>query len=271
MIKIRYRDLGAISPGLHAAAERHGRSTTVYLTCGLTVPQRRAALRRLRLSARMGHCPRLPAGQLALALLADRIRTGLVRVGTVFRLHPAGSAVPVMMASGAAIVFLVLCTVPCRVLPGPRLPGEPPALAAPGGARATPAAGPSPAPGPGARPDDPDVWRLTGARSSAPGTAAPGASSGPGTGGTGGTGGTAGTGGTGGTGSAGSAGGDGSPDGSGSAPPGGTAGATPAASTPSPAQPGPPSQAPTTPAARPSPSPSGICLGIAPVSVCLGG
>ena len=31
MIKIRYRDPNELSPGLHAAAERHGRSTMVYL------------------------------------------------------------------------------------------------------------------------------------------------------------------------------------------------------------------------------------------------
>ena len=88
MIKIRYRDSNDFSPGLHAAAERHGRSTTVYLLSGLTAAERRAALRRLRLSARMGYCPRLPAAQLALALLLDRIRTTVGQAGAVFRLHP---------------------------------------------------------------------------------------------------------------------------------------------------------------------------------------
>ena len=39
----------------------------------------------------MGHCPGLPAGQLALVLFADRIRTGIGRAGAVLRLHPAGS------------------------------------------------------------------------------------------------------------------------------------------------------------------------------------
>jgi hypothetical protein len=116
MIKIRYRDANELSPGLHAAAERHGRSTTVYLLSGLTAQERRAALRRLRLSARMGYCPRLPAGQLALALLADRIRITIGHAGAVFRLHPAGSTVPVMVLSGGAIAFLVLSTVSIRVL-----------------------------------------------------------------------------------------------------------------------------------------------------------
>ena len=119
LIKIRYCDSNELSPGLHAAAERHGRSTTVYLLSGLTIQERRAALRRLRLSARMGYCPRLPAGQLVLALLADRIRTTIGQAGAVFRLHPAGSTVPVMMISGGAIAFLVLSTVSIRVLPDP--------------------------------------------------------------------------------------------------------------------------------------------------------
>lgn len=119
MIKICYRDSNELSPGLHAAAERHGRSTTVYLLSGLTTAERRAALRRLRLSARMGHCPRLPAEQLALALLADRIRITIGQAGAVFRLHPAGSTVPVMVISGGAIAFLVLSTVSIRVLHDP--------------------------------------------------------------------------------------------------------------------------------------------------------
>src|SRR6266567_7561176 len=120
MIRIRYRDSNELSPGLHAEAERRCRGTTVYLLSGLTAQQRRSALRRLRLSARMGRCPRLPAGQLALALLADRIRTGVGRAGAVFRLHPAGSTVPIMVLSGGAIAFLLFSTVSIRVLPTPR-------------------------------------------------------------------------------------------------------------------------------------------------------
>ena len=119
MIRVRYRDSNEFSPGLHAAAERHGRITTVYLLPGLTKPERRSALRRLRLSARMGHCPRLPAGPLALALFADRIRTGIGRAGAVLRLHPAGSTLPVMVLSGGAIAFLLFSTVSIRVLHNP--------------------------------------------------------------------------------------------------------------------------------------------------------
>jgi hypothetical protein len=116
MIRIRYRGSNELSPGLHAAAEQRGRRTTVYLLSGLTAAERRSALRRLRLTARMGHCPRLPAGQLAFALLMDRIRTGIGRAGAVFRLHPAGSTVPIMVLSGGAIAFLLFSTVSIHVL-----------------------------------------------------------------------------------------------------------------------------------------------------------
>ena len=120
MIKIRYRGSNELSPGLHATAERRGRRTTVYLLDGMTVAERRSALRRLRLTARMGHCPRLPAGQLAFALLTDRIRTGFGRTGRVLRLHPAGSTVPIMVLSGGAIAFLLFSTVSIHVLRPPR-------------------------------------------------------------------------------------------------------------------------------------------------------
>jgi hypothetical protein len=64
----------------------------------------------------MGHCPGLPAGQFALALFADRIRTGIGRAGAVLRLHPAGSTLPIMVLSGGAIAFLLFSTVSVRVL-----------------------------------------------------------------------------------------------------------------------------------------------------------
>ena len=136
MIKIRYRGPNELSPGLHAEAERHGRCTTVYLLSGLTAQQRRAALRRLRLSARMGYCPPLPAAQLTLALLADRVRTGAGQTGAVFRLHPAGSTLPVMVVSAGAIAFLLLSTVSIHVLRAPsasdqlQVSGAPPVASA---------------------------------------------------------------------------------------------------------------------------------------------
>jgi hypothetical protein len=101
----------------------------------------------------MGHCPALPAAQLALALLAARIRTALAQAGAIFRLHPAGIMVPVMMASGGVIAFLVLSSVSVQVHGGPRAPGPPPALGAPAPAVSGGVAGPSPGQVPGtARP-----------------------------------------------------------------------------------------------------------------------
>ena len=158
MIKIRYRDPNELPPGLHAAAERYGRSTTVYLLPGLSVAQRRAALRRLRISARRGQSPRLPAAQLALALAVDRVRTSVGRAGAVFRLHPAGSTVPVMVVSAGAIAFLALSAVSIQVIHHPRDPrpagslGEQSGPAGPGpsgGNNAHDSAGSGTAPAPG--------------------------------------------------------------------------------------------------------------------------
>lgn len=115
MIKIRYRDPNELSPGLHAAVERHGRSTTIYLLAGLNGAERRAALRRLRMASGRGYGPRLPATQMAVAHLGDRIRTTLVRAGAVLRLHPAGSTVPVMLLSAGAVAFLAASAVSMRI------------------------------------------------------------------------------------------------------------------------------------------------------------
>jgi hypothetical protein len=135
VIKIRYRDADELAPGLHAAAEQYGRETTVFFVPGLTTAERRAALRRLRLSARMGYCPPLPVAQLALALMVDRIRTTVGQVGTLVRSHPAGSTVPVMVISAGAIAFLALSAVSIQVLH--RDSGRPAELAVVGGSPTT--------------------------------------------------------------------------------------------------------------------------------------
>jgi hypothetical protein len=170
VIRIRYRDPNELSPGLHATAERHGRSTTVFLLCGLTEAQRRAALRRLKISAGRGYGPRLPAAQLALALLADRIRTSLGRGGAVFRSHPAGSTVPVMVVSAGAIAFLALSAVSIQVIHSPRTPAQ--ALSGPGGAAATVSmgAGSSARPTAAGRGNQPDQAGSTGQLPGQPGS-----------------------------------------------------------------------------------------------------
>jgi len=148
VIKIRYRDADELSPGLHAAAVPQGRNTIVFLLPGLTAAERRAALRRLRLSARMGYCPPLPPAQLALALVADRIRTTVGQLGTLVRSHPAGSTVPVMVISAGAIAFLALSAVSIQVLHLPHNPGRSSALPGTNGESARGIPVPSPFPNP---------------------------------------------------------------------------------------------------------------------------
>jgi hypothetical protein len=148
VIKIRYRDADELSPGLHAAAVPQGRNTIVFLLPGLTAAERRAALRRLRLSARMGYCPPLPPAQLALALVADRIRTTVGQLGTLVRSHPAGSTVPVMVISAGAIAFLALSAVSIQVLHLPHHPGGSSALPGTNGVSARGIPTPSPSPDP---------------------------------------------------------------------------------------------------------------------------
>jgi hypothetical protein len=247
MIRVRYRDSNELSPGLHAAAERHGRTTTVYLLSGLTKPQRQSALRRLRLSARMGHCPGLPAGRLALALFADRIRTGIGRAGAVLRLHPAGSTLPVMVLSGGAIAFLLFSTVSIRVLP--TTPASPEAASNPG---------PAASAGAGAVPFAGSRGGATGPGSGGNGTGQGGSGTGGSTGST--NGGTTLSGGT-----------DPAPAPS---PGGGTGGGTGSGGSSSSS---PPSQAPAAPSSSaPPPAPSatqaassGLCVKVGPLGLCL--
>jgi len=255
MIRVRYRDSNELSPGLHAAAERHGRTTTVYLLPGLTKPERRSALRRLRLSARMGHCPRLPAWQLAVALFADRIRTGVGRAGAVLRLHPAGSTLPVMVLSGGAIAFLLFSTVSIRVLHNP--PTTPEAASSPGpvaSAGAVPFAG-----------SQGGVTGLGGSGSRGAG-AAPGSSSGDGTGQGG-----SGTSGSGGTSSGGSTLSGGADPTSGPSQGGGSGSGSSSSTSPSQA---PASSSSSSAATQPAPSAtqpasSGLCVKVGPLGVCL--
>ena len=247
MIRVRYRDSNEFSPGLHAAAERHGRITTVYLLPGLTKPERRSALRRLRLSARMGHGPRLPSGPLALALFADRIRTGIGRAGAVLRLHPAGSTLPVMVLSGGAIAFLLFSTVSIRVLHNP--PTTPEAASSPGpvaSAGAVPFAG-----------SQGGVTGLGGSGSRGAG-AAPGSSSGDGTGQGG-----SGTSGSGGTSSGGTTLSGGADPTSGPSQGGGSGSGSSSSTSPSQAPASSSSSSGTQPAS------SGLCVKVGPLGVCL--
>ena len=119
MICIRYRDLSA---GLHGKAECAGRSTTVYLVPGLTRAQQNAALRRLRQESRMGCGPRLSAVQLALAVVADRIRTGLGQMLAVIRLHPALTMLPTLLIATLAWLFVASMPAHLGTLPSSQGP-----------------------------------------------------------------------------------------------------------------------------------------------------
>lgn len=102
MIYIRYRD---ISSGLHAEAEHGLHGVVVYLLPGLTPAQRQAALRRLRQEGSRGCGPRLPAGQLAVALAMDRLRAAVTHTAAAVRHHPIGTLLPPLLASGLMAGF----------------------------------------------------------------------------------------------------------------------------------------------------------------------
>jgi hypothetical protein len=104
MIRVRYKEL---SPGLHGKTECSGRATTVYLLPGLTVRQRKAALRRLRQEASRGFGPQLRRPDLAMALAADRFRVGVRNTAAVVRLHPAGSLLPTALAAVLMTLFVL--------------------------------------------------------------------------------------------------------------------------------------------------------------------
>jgi hypothetical protein len=260
MISVRYCHSHELSPGLNASVECSRRGTVVYLVPGLTRDERHSALRRLRMASRVGAGPELPAAQLALALLADRIRTAAWRAGAIFRLHPAGSALPALLLSAGVIVFLALSAVSIQVLPEQAVPGPSP-VRGPGPAATAGGTGGIQERRPAFNPVNLVRAGSPGSRGGPAGSTRPGAgSSHPGRG-------SQGSGGQGsgsqGSGSQDPAGGGG-PTLAGSANPARTQGAVTGASSPA-----------GTPTPTPSPSPSppagggGTCLQVGPLGVCL--
>ena len=114
MIKIRYADLPG---GLHVRVVPRGQDTIIYLLPGLTIEQRRAALRRVRSSARMGHGPRLSSAGLAYALVADRATTTVRNAAAALRVHPAMFVPLIVILMSAAVGYFVLMSVSIRVHP----------------------------------------------------------------------------------------------------------------------------------------------------------
>jgi hypothetical protein len=255
MISVRYCHSHELSPGLNASVKCSRRGTVVYLVPGLTRDERHSALRRLRMASRVGAGPELPAAQLALALLADRIRTAAWRAGAIFRLHPAGSALPVLLLSVGVIVFLALSAVSIQVLPEQAVPGPSP-VRGPGPAATAGGTGGIQERRPAFNPVNLVRAGPHGPHGGSAGSTRPGSSSShPGRGSQGS--------GAQGSGSQGTGGGNG-PMLAGSANPASTPGAVTGASSPA-----------GTPTPTPSPSPSppagggGTCLQVGPLGVCL--
>lgn len=118
MIRIEYKNLPS---GVHAEAEAGVGNVIVYLLPGLTPAQRKAALRRLRQEGNR-HCgPRLPEGQLWVALAADRLGVAVRSTARAVRLHPFGLLVPALMAGGLLAGFVFASAggrAPASPLPG---------------------------------------------------------------------------------------------------------------------------------------------------------
>lgn len=117
MVRIRYAELPV---GLHVATRSHGHNTVVYLLPGLTPAQRRDALTFARRSARIGQGPRLPAGDMALAIVADRLRTTASIVSSATRRHPMLLLPPLVVAVSTVIVFVLLTFVTVNLGPAGR-------------------------------------------------------------------------------------------------------------------------------------------------------
>jgi hypothetical protein len=145
VIKIRYADLPG---GLHVRVATSGNDTIIYLLPGLTTVQRRAALRRARSSARMGHGPGLPSAGVAGAVMADGVRTTLRNVAGAMRIHPGIFVPPIVIISFAAVAYILLVSVTARVhSPQAGGPGNGPGVPVPQ-AVAPPLGNPAAAPAP---------------------------------------------------------------------------------------------------------------------------
>ena len=105
MVNIRYSELPA---GLHVRVESDGRRTLIYLLPGLTSDQRKAALLRVRSSARMGQGPELPALAMTRAIAADRITTTVRNSLAATRRHPMLVLPPLVLLVSGAIVLVML-------------------------------------------------------------------------------------------------------------------------------------------------------------------
>ena len=146
MVNIRYSELPA---GLHVRVESDGRRTLIYLLPGLTSDQRKAALLRVRSSARMGQGPELPALAMTRAIAADRITTTVRNSLAATRRHPMLVLPPLVLLVSGAIVLVMLSFVRLTIPVGSQTPNGVPSMPAQfgNGHRSSP-----PAPATSARP-----------------------------------------------------------------------------------------------------------------------
>lgn len=125
MVKIRYAELPA---GLHVTAEDDRLDTVVYLQPGLTAAQRRAALTRVRSSARIGQGPALPPLGMVRALAADRVRT-TTRIGAAAtRRHPMLVLTPLLAVVASAVAFVLISYAPMPAGPHGKIQANIPSL-----------------------------------------------------------------------------------------------------------------------------------------------
>jgi hypothetical protein len=142
VIRIRYAELPS---GLHVRTEALDGQVTIWLQQGLTAAERRAALRRVRRSSRMGVGPDLPRRPYARALSADRLRTAAGGLLGAVRTHPA-LLTPLIVACLAVAGYLFVASAPLRAHPmlaaaGDGLPAVPGGAADPSGLGLDPPAG----------------------------------------------------------------------------------------------------------------------------------
>lgn len=123
LIKIRYSSLPT---GLHVRAEARGRHTFIYLLPGLTPAQRRAALHRVRSSARMGLGPKVSTAGFTRAMAADSVRTTIRNGGAAMRMHPALLLLPVVLVVSTVVAYALMVTVSVRIQPDTAGPGAVP-------------------------------------------------------------------------------------------------------------------------------------------------
>lgn len=144
MIRICYAELPC---GLHVRTEAVDGQVTIWLQQGLSASERRAALRRVRRSSRMGLGPDLPKAPLTRALAADRLRTSAGSLVAVFRTHPA-LLTPLIITVLALGGYLFVASAPLRQHPELAGPGDRPPASF--GEEPLPGIGPGP-PGGGGR------------------------------------------------------------------------------------------------------------------------